>query len=130
MNLLETFRKLKLESNEYKSGTPYSAKVVKENGKHIAKFYKNGEHMSDADYEGQNEKDAHEFASDEMDYRAREHFKNRANEQVSERIDMPQGHLETADHISDDAIEKRGRVKKMMGNRMPIEIIAKILSGK
>jgi hypothetical protein len=127
MNTFQNFRKLKAESNDYNSGTPYSAKVVKENGKHVAKFYKNGEHMVDADYEGQNEKDAHEFASDEMDHRAREHFKNK---QVSERIDMPQGHKETADPISDDAVDNRGRVKKMMGNRIPMEIIAKILAGK
>jgi hypothetical protein len=85
--------------------------------------------MVDADYEGQNEDDAHEFAQDEMHHHAREVQKKRKMS-LDERINMPQGHQETADPITDDAVEKRGRVKKMMGNRVPMEVIAKILAGK
>ena len=114
---------------QYLSGYGRTAIVRKIGNKHVAQFYQDGEHMTGADYEGQDEDDAHEFAQDEMAHHAKEIQKKR-RVALAERIDMPQGHLETADHIADDAVERRGRVKKMMGNRMPIEIIAKILSGK
>lgn len=49
---------------------------------------------------------------------------------ISERINEPQGHLETADHISDDSKKNGVGAKKMMGNRTPLEIIARILAGR
>lgn len=120
---MEIFEKylVEIKGTEYKSKTEYSARVVKIGGKHVAKFFKNGEHMQDADYEGHDEEDAHEFATDELKHREKS---------VSERINMPQGHEDVPDKIADGAIEKRGRIKKMMGNRMPMEIIARILSKK
>lgn len=118
MNLFEKFI-AEVKGTEYKSGTDYTARVVKIGGKHVAKFFNRGEHMKDADYEGEDEKDAHEFAKDEMVHR---------KSQVSERINNPAGREIVPDKITDGAVEKRGRVKKMMGNRMPMEIIARILS--
>lgn len=50
---------------------------------------------------------------------------------IKERIVEPQGHLETADRISDDSKKNGvGARKKMMGNRTPLNIIARILAGK
>jgi hypothetical protein len=119
MNLYQKYKTL-LEGVDYDSGTGYTARVVKTSkGKHVAKFFKDGKHMTDADYEGADMKDAHEFAADEIAHREKKLF---------ERINMPQGHEVVPDRIADGALEKRGRVKKMMGNRMPIEIIAKILA--
>lgn len=119
MNLFEKYKSL-LEGVDYDSGNGYTARVVKtKQGKHVAKFFKDGEHMTDADYEGRDLKDAHEFAADEIAHREKKLF---------ERINMPQGHEVVPDKITDGAVEKRGRVKKMMGNRMPIEIIARILA--
>lgn len=51
-------------------------------------------------------------------------------ESVQERINMPQGHMNTPDPISDSSLSARGRVKKMMGNRTPMELIAKIIAKK
>lgn len=51
-------------------------------------------------------------------------------EQIQERINKPQGHKETADPISDDSKAGRGRVKKMMGNKASVEVIASILARK
>lgn len=47
---------------------------------------------------------------------------------IEERINMPQGHENTKDRISDEAKENRGQVKKMMGNRSPMELIARIIA--
>lgn len=133
MNDLNKFRRLfstnEDAGNQYLSGYGRTAIVRKIGNKHVAQFYQDGEHMKGADYEGQNEDDAHEFAQDEMMHHAKEIQKKRRAALV-ERIDMPQGHKETSDPISDDAVERRGRVKKMMGNRVPMEIIARILAGK
>lgn len=52
------------------------------------------------------------------------------SKQLSERINKPQGHKETADPISDDSSEGTGKVKKMMGNKAPVEVIANILARK
>lgn len=49
---------------------------------------------------------------------------------LAERILEPQGHLETADPISDDSRKNWVAPKKQMGNRTPLEAIAKILAGK
>lgn len=49
---------------------------------------------------------------------------------IDERILEPQGHLETADHISDDSKKNGVGPKKMMGNKGPLDIIAKILAGR
>jgi len=119
MNQYQKYKSL-IEGVDYDSGNGYTSRVVKtKNGKYVAKFFKNGEHMHDADYEGADMKDAHEFAADEIAHREKKLF---------ERINMPQGHEIVPDKITDGALEKRGRVKKMMGNRMPIEIIARILA--
>ena len=47
---------------------------------------------------------------------------------VVERILEPQGHLETADPISDDSKKNWVAPKKQMGNKTPLEAIAKILA--
>lgn len=166
-------------------------------GRHIVKFYHHGKHMTDADYVGRSENDAHEFAADEMALRRHVHrlsegkgipldghayhsksdeslrfimkdateaakamqdhspkaeskYLDQANdaatvlhyrktngitikesEEVSERINMPQGRERTPDRITNDTEDnKGGRVKKMMGNRLPMELIARILSRK
>lgn len=182
MSLFDKYKSiLEVKGTEYNSGAGYTARVVKLKDKHIAKFFKDGKHMTDADYEGKDEADAHEFAQDEMAVRAKPksesldpkdyieqalanidinakvdgevvsvHSSNKTRAKrlltrlghthrvvgnldealISERINLPQGHQRTADPISNDAINNRGRVKKMMGNRTPIEIIAKILAGK
>lgn len=119
MNIYQKYKNL-VEGVDYDTGNGYTSRVVKTKaGKYVAKFFKHGEHMKDADYEGADLKDTHEFAADEIAHREKKLF---------ERINMPQGHENIPDPITDGATEKRGRVKKMMGNRMPIEIIAKILA--
>jgi hypothetical protein len=169
---------------KYDSGVGYTARVFKKGTTHVAKFFKNGEHMKDADYEHD---DAHDFAKEEMEYRKSQakrktnesvdpkshieqtladfdinssvsdgevkvHKDNKAkasrlikklgyshkvvgglneeSEEISERINKPQGHENTADKITDDSKDGRGHVKKMMGNRVPMEIVAKLLTGK
>jgi len=182
MNTLEKYKHItEVKGTQYTSGTDYTARVVKLGNKHIAKFFNKGEHMKDADYEGQNEKDAHEFANDEMEYRKKQknesvdgkdhieqtlasadinskvdgqsvkvHKDNKAkaarivkrmgyshkvesglneSDDLNERINMPQGHKETPDPISDDS-SKHGAVKKMMGNKKTVDIVAKILARK
>lgn len=126
-NLLSRYMALVEASGTlYTSPSGYSARVISKKGKHVAKFFKNGEYMKHADYEGTDEDDAHDFAREEMKHRTKE-----KNESVlNERINKPQGHLESADPITDDSETGRGRTKKMMGNRTPLEIIAKILAGK
>lgn len=126
MNLLNKYRLLseKKCDTKYDSGVGYSARVCSTgNGTHVAKFFKNGEYMQGADYENADAADVHEFAQDEMDHR-----KNVAK--IEERISEPQGHLETADRISDDSKKNGVGPKKMMGNRTPLEIIARILARK
>lgn len=184
---MNSFSKIKalveIAGQKYDSGVGYTSRVVKLKNKHIAKFFKDGKHMSDADYEGQDEKDAHEFARDEMAYRKKEKMKNESvdpkdhieqtlasadinsevkgdvvkvhksnksraerllkkmghthkvetglnEETLTERIHLPQGTNNTTDKIADDAINSRGRVKKMMGNRSPLDVIARILAGR
>lgn len=130
MNLIEKYKNLveAKGSTFYDSGVGTTARVIPVNGKHVVKFFVNGKHQKYSDYDADNEKDAHEFAQDEMDHAKKEHSKNEST--ISERINMPQGHLETADPISDDSKEGKGHIKKMMGNRNPIEIIANILANK
>jgi hypothetical protein len=106
-------------------GTGYSARVIHKEGTHTTKFFKDGTHMKNSDYTGKDKDDAHEFAKEEMEYRKKE----KSEGVLGERILEPQGHKETADPISDDS-EQEGRKKKMMGNRTPMEIIAKILAGR
>lgn len=251
---MNSFKKIKqlveVAGTKYDSGVGYTARVVKTStGKHVAKFFSKNKHMTDADYEGQNEQDAHEFAKDEMAYRKKEKMKNESvdpkdhieqtlasadinstvtgdtvkvhksnkarterilkkmghshkvetglnedldearmpladhpyhkksdaelrgiqkdageaaramknhdpkaeakyldqvndastvlyyrkqkNEDVlNERINEPQGHKTTPDPISNDALNSHGRVKKMMGNHTPLDIISKILAGR
>ena len=49
---------------------------------------------------------------------------------VNERILEPQGHVESPDPISDGSKRNGMAPKKMMGNRTPMEVIARILAGK
>jgi hypothetical protein len=128
MNLLNKYRALTESTTTYDSGVGWVARVISKGGQHTAKFFKNGEYLSDADYSNKSPEDVHEFAQDEMEIRKKEHKKNESV--IDERINEPQGHLESADHISDDSETGRGQKKKMMGNRTPLEIIAKILAGR
>jgi len=50
--------------------------------------------------------------------------------ELLERIDMPQGHKFSPDPIEKDTYRNQGRRLKQMGNRVPMEVIAKILAGK
>lgn len=110
----------------YHSGTGYSAKVYSKDGKHVAKFFRNGEYMKHADYEDKSLDDVHDFAQDEMAVRAKEQRNESLN--IQERINEPQGREHPGDPISKDTEEGSGPKKKMMGNRTPLEIIAKILA--
>jgi hypothetical protein len=129
MNLVDRLFAIITEgkATEYGTGNKYTARVYQNrNGMHVAKFFKNGKHMELADYEHRDPKEVHEFAQDEVEWRKKDEAKNKSS--VYERITEPQGHKETADKITDDSKEGTGRVKKQMGNRTPLEIIAKILS--
>lgn len=182
MNTFKQFKSLQEATGKvYDSGVGYTARVISKDGKHVAKFFKNGQHMQDADYEHKDSKDVHEFARDEMEYRKNSAQKNEsidpkdhietslANRDINSKVDgnsvqvhksnldkakrlvkrlgyshtvksglneetldernnMPQGHKETPDPISDDSSSDNGRVKKMMGNRTPLNIIATILA--
>lgn len=143
MNLLSKYRKLIQEASKsslYGAGREYSARVVQKDGKHTVKFFRKGVYLQDADYDGKNLDDAHEYAYHEMEYRKKpltdemefrkQTSTDEAIENVEERILEPQGHIETADHISDDSKKNGVSPKKQMGNRTPLEIIAKILAGK
>lgn len=125
MKLFSEYRKEINESlvKSYSSNSGYSAKVYSKDGKHVAKFFKNGEYMKDADYEHSDPKEVHDFAKEEMKVRS-------IKEQVDERIKEPQGHEHSGDPISKDTEEGSGPKKKMMGNRTPLEIIARILAGE
>lgn len=127
MNLFEKYLSL-VEGGDttyYTSGTPYTARVYKnKNGMHVAKFFKDGKHMSGADYEHKSSDEVHEFAEEEMMHRIKEHNK------VNERILEPQGHLVSPDRIADASNKGNGVKKKMMGNRTPLEIISRILAGR
>lgn len=126
MNLLDRYRAIhERNTTMYDSGVGYTARVISDGEKHTAKFFKDGSHMKYADYTHKSLADVHEFAKDEMEVRKKE-----SNKSLDERIHEPQGHLETADHISDDSESGKGPKKKMMGNRTPLEIIAKILAGR
>lgn len=126
MNL---FQKCKLlvegRTTSYESGTNFTAKVYQnKDGTHVAKFFKNGQHMVDADYQHKDPNEVHEFAQEEMEFRKKEAKK------VNERILEPQGHKESPDPIKDGSEKGHGKIKKMMGNKTPLDIIAKILTGK
>lgn len=132
-------------------GTGYSARVIPtKEGKHIAKFFKDGKHMTDADYGPYDEDDVHEFAQDEMNVRTKEakkpdetssDYKMKSTpditdieEQLDERINEPEGR-NPRHEIAKETEQGDGRlnkipIKKMMGNRTPLEIIAKILAGR
>lgn len=127
MNTLEKIFSLIEEgkATEYSSGGKYTAKVYQnKDGTHVAKFFSDGKHMIDADYQHKDRNEVDEFAREEMEYRRKQEAK------INERILEPQGHKESPDKITDDSEERKGRVKKMMGNRTPLEIISKILAGK
>lgn len=143
MNLLNKYKKLVQEAEKstlYGAGKAYSARVVHKDGKHTVKFFHKGTYLQDADYDGKNLDDAHEFAYHEMQYRQgqlddqmeirKRTSTDEAIKKVDERILEPQGHLESADHISDDSKKNGVGPKKQMGNHTPLDIIAKILSGK
>lgn len=127
MNLFKKYRAIveAVGSTLYTApGTPYTSRVISKGNIHTAKFFKNGEHMQDADYSHKDLNDVHEFARDEMLHR----MKSKNESSIDERIDMPQGHKESPDPISDDSGKGTGKVKKQMGNRTPLEVIAKILA--
>jgi len=50
--------------------------------------------------------------------------------EIAERIHEPQGHEESPDRIADDSKKNGVSPKKQMGNRTPLEVIAKILARK
>jgi hypothetical protein len=56
-------------------------------------------------------------------------YKDIRSKNVEERIMEPQGHMESPDRISDDSKKNGVSPKKQMGNKTPLDIIAKILSG-
>jgi hypothetical protein len=127
MNYFNLYRDIKesADTSKYDSGVGYSAKVYKnKDGTHVAKFFKNNQHMTGADYQHKDRNEVEEFAQEEMEFRKKEAKK------ITERILEPQGHKESPDKISDGSDESngKGKVKKMMGNRTPLEIITKILS--
>lgn len=127
MNILDKY-KLMVEaagSTLYGEGNRFTARVMAtKDGKYVAKFFRNGVHMQMGDYDHADPKEVHEFAQEEVARRKAE------DDSVNERIDLPQGHLESADHITDDSNRGKGPTKKMMGNRTPLEIVAKILAGR
>jgi hypothetical protein len=126
MNLLDKYKLLKeSKTTSYESGTKFTAKVYKnKDGTHVAKFFKDGQHMVDADYQHKDPKEVHEFAQEEMEFRKKEAKK------VNERILEPQGHKESPDPITKDSDAHTGHKKKMMGNKTPLEVISKILAGR
>lgn len=50
--------------------------------------------------------------------------------ELIERIHEPQGHEESPDHIADDSKKNGVSPKKQMGNKTPLDIIARILAGR
>lgn len=187
MNLFSKYKQLvEGASTLYKAdGTGYTSRVISKNGKHVAKFFKDGVHMKSSDYEGTDPTDVHDFAKEEMEFRKKEKSESVIDEakvkpmtkkgfeltigdytpndnmvgvakvikaelptdkikdeltkkkstlmkedNLDERIHEPQGHVHQPDPITDASKEDEGRKKKMMGNRTPMEIIAKILAGK
>ena len=126
MNILEKYMLIKeKKSTLYGAGNKYTARVVSKGNDHSVKFFSNGTYLSDADYQASSEDDAHEFAHGEMKWR-----EDQESGRVTERINEPQGHLESRDRITDDSKKNGVGPKKMMGNHTPLEIIAKILAGK
>lgn len=106
--------------------------VVKKTGtgRHWVMMFRNGKRSPDEDYTtAKDENDAHDFAETEMRISGRKSG-GMSEETIEERINTPQGHEIVPDRISNDTKEKRGRVKKMMGNRVPMELIARILARK
>jgi hypothetical protein len=105
MNLFKKYRAIK-EGCGYTihtSGTGYTAIV----SGHKVKFHKNGEHMPDADYEGkgdtkeEKERDAQEFAHDEMEHR-------KGVKESIESIDETDGDLHDPNR---EAFRERNRAK-------------------
>lgn len=129
MNLVSQYKKiLESKSGVYTApGTGYMARVISKNNKHVAKIFKDGVHMQSSDYEGRDEKDAHEFAKEEMEFRTKE------KSQVNERISEPEGsHHESGNPIEDES-SHQGRKHKQMGRQGNVEalkIIAELLAGK
>lgn len=123
MNIFQRYKLIsENKTTSYDSGVGFSAKVYQnKDGTHVAKFFKNNQHMTGADYQHKDPKEVHEFAQEEMDYR-----KNQAKNKVDERILEPQGHKESPDPITDGA--SQGKVKKLMGNKTALETIAKIIT--
>lgn len=126
MNLFQKYKSLvEGKAKTYDYGTRYTSKVYQnKDGTHVAKFFKDGKHMVGADYQHKDENEVHEFAQEEMEHRAKEARK------LNERILEPQGHKESPDPITDGSSNGHGKIKKMMGNMTPLQIISKILSGK
>lgn len=119
------------KSTLYGEGNKYTSRVYQnKDGSYVAKFFNNGKHMTMADYVHHDPKEVHEFAQEEIASRKRVVDANKAMKKVDERILEPQGHKESPDKITDDSEEGKGKTKKMMGNRTPLEIISKILAGK
>jgi len=131
ITLLDKYKALTESKTRYRSGYGLVVKVTPTAGQHVVTFTEHGKARPDATTEFKDKDDAHEFAQDEVDIHRSNHlYKSEENQSLVERINMPQGHKETADPISDDSKDGKGRIKKMMGNRSPLEIIAKILAGK
>lgn len=127
MNLFEKVLALvEGKSTLYGAGNKYTARVYQnKDGSHVVKFFRSGVHMEMADYQHKDPKEVHEFDKEEVARR-----KDDQDNNVTERILEPQGHKESPDKITDDSENEKGRTKKMMGNRTPLEIISRILAGK
>lgn len=130
MNLYEKFKTLVEETTVgvYHGGNRKA--VVKKTaiGRHWVMMFRDGKRSPDEDYTtAKNEDDAHDFAQSEMQIASK---KQQNENTISETINKPQGHEVVPDRISNATKEKRGRVKKMMGNRVPMELIARILARK
>lgn len=131
MNLFEEYKALMEDATVGVYHGDGRKAVVKKTGtgRHWVMMFRNGKRSPDEDYTtAKNEDDAHDFAQSEMRIPASKHVAE--NAELSERINMPQGHEIVPDRISNDTKDKRGRVKKMMGNRVPMELIARILARK
>ena len=141
MNLFIKYTQLKESANTstLDVGNGYTAKINQKNGSHFVKIFKHGVYLQGADYENKNLDKAHEYAYSQAEYHKTDDdamdingtiSTDKSKLDLSERINMPQGHLESADRISDDSKKNGVAPKKQMGNRTPLEIIAKILAGR
>jgi hypothetical protein len=158
MGLFSEYRRLIAEAvGEHHPfpGTDYSARIVPtKGGMHIAKFFKNGEHMTDADYGPYDYDDVRGFVDDEKEVRTKEakkaevgksKFKVSVPDQditdvedmtlnkktnVVENKNPPQGKLHITHEISKDSKEGDGRKVDSMSRtrKSSLEVIANILS--